>query len=182
MRVRRYFGFVDLCGFTRFTDAHGDEEAVAILTGFRTLVREVASEFGVRVAKWLGDGAMFVSTEPEPLVAALVELERRIEVEGASLPVRAGMAGGEVILFEGDDYIGSPVNLAARLCDGAHPGEVLVEADLAAFAPPAVDLRPVGSREFPGFVRPVHVVQLSVYATTDLAVVPGPALAAELAS
>jgi class 3 adenylate cyclase len=92
------------------------------------------------------------------------------------------MAGGEVILFEGDDYIGSPVNLAARLCDGAHPGEVLVEADLATFAPPAVDVRPVGSREFPGFVRAVHVVQLSVYATTDLAVMPGPALAAELAS
>ena len=34
-----------------------------MLTGFRALVREVASEHGVRVAKWLGDGAMFVSTE-----------------------------------------------------------------------------------------------------------------------
>ena len=56
MRVRRYFAFVDLCGFTRFTEVHGDEEAVAVLTGFRTLVRFIASEHGVRVAKWLGDG------------------------------------------------------------------------------------------------------------------------------
>ena len=56
MRVRRYFAFVDLCGFTRFTEVHGDEEAVSVLTGFRTLVRYIASEHGVRVAKWLGDG------------------------------------------------------------------------------------------------------------------------------
>jgi len=63
MRVRRYFAFIDLCGFTRFTEVHGDEEAVAVLTGFRTLVRFIASEHGVRVAKWLGDGAMFVSTD-----------------------------------------------------------------------------------------------------------------------
>src|SRR5262252_3412858 len=62
MRVRRYFAFVDLCGFTRFTEVHGDVESVAVLTGFRALVRDIASEHGVRVAKWLGDGAMFVST------------------------------------------------------------------------------------------------------------------------
>src|SRR6266511_2001578 len=77
MRVRRYFAFVDLCGFTRFTELHGDEEAVAVLTGFRTLVRDVASEHGVRVGKWLGDGAMFVSTDGPALTTALIELDRR---------------------------------------------------------------------------------------------------------
>ena len=30
MRVERTFAFVDLCGFTRFTDTHGDEEAVDV--------------------------------------------------------------------------------------------------------------------------------------------------------
>ena len=35
------------------------------------------------------------------------------------------MARGPVILFEGDDYIGTAVNLAARLCDIAAPHEVL---------------------------------------------------------
>ena len=38
MRVERSFAFVDLCGFTRFTDAHGDEQAVAVLTRFRAAV------------------------------------------------------------------------------------------------------------------------------------------------
>src|ERR1700716_870863 len=56
MRVRRYFAFVDLCGFTRFTEVHGDEEAVAGLTDFRLLVRDVAARPGVRVGRWLGGG------------------------------------------------------------------------------------------------------------------------------
>ena len=78
MRVRRYFAFVDLCGFTRFTEVHGDEEAVAVLTGFRTLVRFIASEHGVRVAKWLGDGAMFVSTDGPALAVRLPARAERL--------------------------------------------------------------------------------------------------------
>jgi adenylate cyclase len=168
MRVNRSFAFVDLCGFTRFTDAHGDEESVAVLTGFRACVREVSSEYGVRVAKWLGDGAMFVSTEPWQLVAAVVELEHRIDVAGGALPIRAGMAGGEVILFEGDDYIGGPVNLAARLCDAAEPNEVLASADLAEFKPTWTEARPGGTRSVPGFVQPVKVVLVSLPVTAEL--------------
>ncbi len=168
MRVTRYFAFVDLCGFTRFTDAHGDEESVAMLTEFRSCVREVASEYGVRVAKWLGDGAMFVSTEPWQLVASIVELEHRIEVGGGALPIRAGMAGGDVILFEGDDYIGGPVNLAARLCDAAGPNEVLANANLAEFKPEWAEARPGGTRRVPGFVQPIPVVELSLSVTAEL--------------
>ena len=161
MRVARYFAFTDLCGFTRFTEVHGDQEAVAVLTGFRAVVREVGSEYGVRVAKWLGDGAMFVSTEGGASISALVDLKRRAE-SAVALPIRAGLAGGAVILFEGDDYIGGPVNLAARLCDDAAPGEVLASADLEEFVPGDVDVRPVGSRTVPGFVHPVAVVALSL--------------------
>src|SRR5438034_8957132 len=114
MRVRRYFAFVDLCGFTRFTEVRGDEEAVAVLTGFRTLVRFIASEHGVRVAKWLGDGAMFVSTDGPALAAALLVLDERAS-DAVVLPIRAGFSGGVVILFERDDYSRGPVNLRSRL-------------------------------------------------------------------
>ena len=41
-----------------------------------------------------------------------------------------GLAAGNVILFEGDDYTGGAVNLAARLCDLAQPLEVLATADV----------------------------------------------------
>ncbi len=161
MRVLRYFAFVDLCGFTRFTEVHGDQEAVAVLTGFRSLVRDIASEHGVRVAKWLGDGAMFVSTDGPALAAALIALDRRAD-DAVNLPIRAGVSGGDVILFEGDDYIGGPVNLAARLCDVAAPGEVLASADLAEFVPEEGDVRSVEPRMIPGFMQPVGIVAVSV--------------------
>jgi adenylate cyclase len=161
MRVRRYFAFVDLCGFTRFTEVHGDEEAVSVLTGFRTLVRYIASEHGVRVAKWLGDGAMFVSTDGPALADALLELDQRAS-DAVDLPLRAGVSGGDVILFEGDDYIGGPVNLAARLSDVAAPGEILATADMAEFVPDGGEVRVVEPRLVPGFMQPVTIVAVGV--------------------
>jgi len=169
MRVTRSFAFTDLCGFTRYTDAHGDEQAVAVLGEFRSLVRDVGQEFGVRVAKWLGDGAMFVSIEPWHLVAMIVSLQARVSGWGIALPLRTGAAHGEVILFEGDDYIGGPVNLAARLSDIAGPGDVLVAADLVPHAPEWARARMVGSWSIPGFVRPVEVASLTASTTPTLA-------------
>jgi class 3 adenylate cyclase len=37
-----------------------------------------------------------------------------------------GISSGLALLFEGDDYIGTAVNTAARLCDAAEPFEVLI--------------------------------------------------------
>ena len=63
--VRRNFAFIDLCGFTSLTDEKGVGEAVMALSTFRSVVRERAGWRGVRVAKWLGDGAMLVA-DPGP--------------------------------------------------------------------------------------------------------------------
>ena len=65
VRVDRWFAFVDLSGFTSFGDEFGDDESVRVLTLFRGAVRQVATDFGVRIAKWLGDGCMLVSVEPD---------------------------------------------------------------------------------------------------------------------
>ena len=59
----RTFVFVDLSGFTNYTAAFGDDAAGRMLSAFRTIVREVASERGVRIAKWLGDGCMIVAVD-----------------------------------------------------------------------------------------------------------------------
>ena len=158
MRVRRAFGFIDLCGFTSLTSAHGDEEAVTHLGAFRLAVRETCSRRGVRVAKWLGDGAMLVCVEEAPLVAAVLELEHRIS--GSSLALRAGVTVGDVILFEGDDYIGNAVNLAARLCDMASPHEVLASCEMPPFAPDWVQCVDLGERPVRG-VGQVRIVELS---------------------
>ncbi|MGH9089466.1 MAG: hypothetical protein ACRDYZ_15390 [Acidimicrobiales bacterium] len=135
MRVVRHFAFIDLSGFTALTHSEGDERAVAVLAAFRAAVREVCSRRGVRIAKWLGDGAMLVAVEPTPLLAASLEIERATELDRLTVPVRVGACSGEVILHEGDDYIGNPVNVAARLCDMAAGGTVLVEASLAEHLP-----------------------------------------------
>ena len=160
VRVHRVFGFVDLCGFTALTEARGDEEAVGVLAEFRVVVRKVGSHRGVRVAKWLGDGAMLVAVEAGPLVAAVLEIEERMDECNSLLPLRAGLAAGDVILFEGDDYIGSAVNLAARLCDLARGHEVLASPELAATAPQWVTATPAGPVYVPGFAHAVPVVHL----------------------
>jgi adenylate cyclase len=164
MRVDRAFGFMDLCGFTRFTDAHGDEEAVDVLTRFRAAVRETASDHAVRVDKWLGDGVMLVSTDDDRLVQAALALSTCAESNEVPLPMRMGLAAGAVILLEGDDYVGSAVNLAARLCNAAAPNETLATMRLAAAVPPWAGAVPVGAIEVPGFVQPVEVARIEGHA------------------
>lgn len=160
MRVRRTFAFVDLSGFTAFTEIQGDDEASQVLAGFRMSVRDVASTHGVRVAKWLGDGAMLVGVDDRALVAAVVDLAARLESSDCPLPVRIGVSGGDVIVFEGDDYIGGAVNLAARLCAVAAPGELLATKDAAALAPDGCGVAEVAPRPIPGLSGPVPLMQL----------------------
>ena len=161
VRVERSFAFLDLCGFTRFVSARGDDEATSVLAGFRGWVRGIASRRGVRVAKWLGDGAMVVAVEPAPLVAAILETEARLDDGSSALPIRAGMATGAVILFEGDDYIGTPVNLAARLCDVAGPRQVLAVPELLPACPPWAAPGEPHQLSIAGFPSPVDVVRLT---------------------
>src|SRR5205823_160035 len=126
--VTRTFAFIDLCGFTDFSDSHGDDAAVAELVNLRASVRAAAPLFGVRVDKWLGDGAMIVGVESEPVVAAVAAICQR-GLETSELSMRAGIATGPVIILEGDDYVGRAVNTAARLCDRAQAGQILASSE-----------------------------------------------------
>ena len=126
-RVHRSFGFIDLSGFTDFVDEYGDQAALTELQHLRGAVREVAPMFGVRVEKWLGDGCMLVGVDNEPVVAAVVAIQQRYLLNSA-LELRAGIATGDVLLLDGDDYVGQAVNLASRLCDNAGADQVLADA------------------------------------------------------
>ena len=129
------------------------------LIALRNTVRTVTSRLGVRVDKWLGDGVMLVGVDCEPLVDAVAAVSAGHSRRGR-LALRAGVACGRVILLEGDDYVGSAVNLAARLCDRADADQILAaEAGLAlpefVVRGRAVDLA------IPGFSEPVSVVALA---------------------
>ncbi len=161
MRVPRTFVFVDLTGFTNYTAAFGDDAAGRILGAFRTLCRETASEQGVRIAKWLGDGCMIVSTEQLYAISFALELENKSAEVCAPLALRVGIASGHALLFEGDDYIGSAVNMASRLCDAAGPFEVLMPTMQIERLPQGVIATPHGEVELRGFPGAVDVVELS---------------------
>lgn len=167
--VHRTFAFVDLCGFTEFVERRGAREAIRVLSDFRQNTREVTGRRGVRAAKWLGDGVMLVGVETGPMVATVVELTARHA--DTDLGLHAGMASGSVLLFEGDDYIGQPVNLAARLSDLAGRDEVLADADSATLAPAWVDVGMSRTRHIGGIGRVEGITELSLAAGVRL---PGP--------
>jgi adenylate cyclase len=149
VEVDRSFAFVDLCGFTAYTESNGSAVATQLLASFRLAIRDTSSRRGVRIAKWLGDGAMIVGVEPQPVLELLLEIEHR--AAESSLALRYGVTFGKAILFEGDDYIGSVVNLSKRLCDAAEPHEILVGPGVATYCPPWGVVCHVGEVPIKGF-------------------------------
>lgn len=159
----RCFGFVDLCGFTAFTERNGDERAVLVLAQLRAALREASARRGVRVVKWLGDGAMLSSTMIDAVAALVVELDVRMSTALPSLAVRGGMDWGPVIMFEGDDYIGRAVNVAARLCDHARPHELLATNAVASSPlPPWITVQPTSPAAIRGFDSKVDYCRISL--------------------
>ncbi len=162
MRVQRTFAFIDLSGFTALTAAHGDEHAVEVLERFRTKVRKICSRRGVRIAKWLGDGAMLVGVESAPLLSAILEIQAAPDHSFAPVAVRCGASIGSVILLEGDDYIGHAVNVAARLCDLAGPGTVLATPGVVGHIPPWSTATDRAGVMVKGLEHPLPLVELSL--------------------
>jgi adenylate cyclase len=163
VRVRRTFAFVDLSGFTALTETEGDERAVRVLAVFRSTLREICSRRAVRIAKWLGDGAMLVSVESKPLVAAVLEMKFAADSVAEPMAVKCGITMGPVILLEGDDYIGHAVNVAARLCDLAPGHEVLALSEVVSELPPWGTAQSSDEISVRGLEQPVRVVRLDVH-------------------
>jgi class 3 adenylate cyclase len=67
-----------------------------------------------------------------------------------------------VLVFEGDDYVGTPVNLAAKLCDLAEPQQFLAPAVLGEACPIGIEAHPVGDRRVPGFRELISLVAIDI--------------------
>lgn len=167
--LNRAFVFVDLCGYTAFMKKEGPEKAAQTLAVFRAILRDIAVRRDIRVAKWLGDGAMLVSVEPAHATALAVEIVSRFE--GSELPLRAGVAYGPVLLFEGDDYLGEAVNLASRLCDLAKPGGTLCGPEVVNYHPEWVKVGGHHKVDVPGLGNGKEVVSMVL---ADGVALPGP--------
>ena len=171
--VDRAFAFLDLCGFTPFIATRGEHAAIDAITRFRSLTRDIAVRRGVRVGKWLGDGAMIIGVDVGPTIATAAELIARYECH--PLALRGGLAHGDVLIIDGDDYIGRPVNLAARLCQNARPGELLAFGYQASALPGWVTVLGKRSVSLRGIGRLPHVQQLGILPDVELPALTTPA-------
>jgi adenylate cyclase len=121
--------FADLVGFTRLGAEIPADELGSVAGRLAELATETL-ETPVRLVKTIGDAAMLVSPEPQPLLDAALGLVAAVDEEGDDFPLlRAGMAGGSAIA-RGGDFYGHPVNLASRVTGIARPSSVLVTEDV----------------------------------------------------
>jgi class 3 adenylate cyclase len=126
--------FTDIVGSTELTQRLGDRAALDIVDLHDRLVRDALERTGGREVKHLGDGLMAVFVAPDAAIycASDVHAALRDPAHRTVEPprVRVGIAAGEPIERNGD-FFGSTVQLAARLCTQAAPGQTLVSASVA---------------------------------------------------
>jgi adenylate cyclase len=164
--VEATFCFVDLEGFTAFTEAQGDEDAADVATRFAELTRSVLAP-GDRLVKTIGDAVLVTSPAADAGVA-LVERLLTVAAQEHGFPaLRAGLHHGGAVTREGDVF-GAAVNLAARVAAEANAGEVLGTEPVAIAARdrgiPVAELGPVSLKNVRGTV-PLFSLALVVGAT-----------------
>lgn len=170
----------DLRGFTAFTANTSSKRVIAILRQYYDAVGKAASACGGTIKDQAGDGVLILVGAPIPFAdhaQRALELARQIRDVGIALSqewsndemqlgVGVGVASGfaTVGVIGGAsrlEYtaVGSPVNLASRLCSEAAHGEVLVDtrtAELVANATPQAALHTGDTLRLKGFALPIQ--------------------------
>jgi adenylate cyclase len=146
--------FLDITGYTRLTEERGDEAAAELAARLTPLVQRPAERHDGKVVKWLGDGVMFHFREPTGAVVAALEMVDAISAAGLP-PAHVGLDTGPVV-FQGGDYFGRTVNLAARIGERAAPGQVLVTQEIVdRVATDGLAFEPIGAVELKGVSEPL---------------------------
>lgn len=142
--------FIDLTGFTRYTEEEGDMEALDVVENFVETV-EATMPPEATIVKTIGDEVMVVSSDPASLTEWAVELMDRFPVRPQP---RVGIHYAQAVYRDGD-YFGTHVNLVHRVVSRAHAGEVLV-TDRVSEALRGRDLQcePIGEVSLKGFPEP----------------------------
>jgi class 3 adenylate cyclase len=174
--------FLDLRGFTAFTDSAEPEEVIAVLGEFHAAMGALITEYQGTVPHFAGDGILIFFNDPLPIPEPrrhaarmalamqqrFLPLRERWSRMGYELHLGIGVAHGYATLgavgYEGRwDYsaIGSVVNLAARLCGEAHGGEVLIDRRARAGLEDAFAIAERGALTLKGFAHPVPVFVLT---------------------
>jgi class 3 adenylate cyclase len=173
--------FLDLRGFTSFTDRADPEEVLQLLRAYHATLGRTVDEFGGTLEHFAGDGVMMFFSDPFPvdrpaeravrmaiaLQKAFTPIAQAWEKLGHDVGLGIGIAQGEatlgVIGFEQRwEYaaIGNVPNLAARLCGAAGAGEILLDAQVEQEITSIAYTDPVGPLKLRGFFQPVPAFRL----------------------
>src|SRR3954466_14424166 len=173
--------FLDLRGFTSFTDRADPDEVMELLREYHATLGRIVDEYGGTLEHFAGDGVMIFFSDPLPIdrpaeravrmALALQEAFTPIAEAWAKLGHEVGLgigiAQGEatlgVIGFEQrweHAAIGNVPNLAARLCGTAHAGEIILDAQTERDLAHVADTDLIGPLNLRGFQQPVAAFRL----------------------
>jgi adenylate cyclase len=148
------FCFVDLTGFTRFTEEEGDEEALDLIERFVESV-EATLPGEATVVKTIGDEVMIVSPEPVSLTEWAIGFLGLFQERPQP---RVGIHYGDAVYRDGD-YFGTQVNLTHRVVARALGGEVMVTREVAEACADSeyLHFEPIGEVALKGFPNPIEL-------------------------
>ncbi len=168
--------FVDLRGYTAFTETAEPEEVMGVLREYHAAMGALIGEYQGTVERFAGDAIMIFFNDPIPVPnpveqavrmalamhAKFAECAKGWRKRGFDLNIGIGIANGYATLgcigFEGRlDYgaIGTVCNLASRLCGEAQAGQTLLSQRALAAVDDLVRMEEVGALSLKGFHRPV---------------------------
>ena len=168
--------FLDLRGFTAFSDSAEPEEVMEFLRHYHAEMGQLVFKFEGTLERFMGDGIVIIFNDPIPCEdhaqhATLMALEMRDRVKelrgawlkkGYNLDLGVGIAAGYATLgtmgFEGRmDYgtVGNLPNLAARLCAEAKGGQILTDQKTMSRLEPAFEAEAIEQLSLKGIARPV---------------------------
>ncbi len=160
------FMIADVRGYTSFTQTYGDAAAARLASAFADICRDIVQRHEGCLVELRGDEALSTFRSARSAIAAAVELQNRFVQEATSdadmpLLVGIGLDVGEAVPVQGG-YRGGALNLAARLCSLASPGEILASQTVVhlAGAVDGVHYENRGETRLKGLRDPVPVVKV----------------------
>jgi DNA-binding SARP family transcriptional activator/class 3 adenylate cyclase/ABC-type glycerol-3-phosphate transport system substrate-binding protein len=170
--VIRTFLIADLRGYTRFSDSRGDDAAAALAERFVSVASERVEMHAGTIVEVRGDEILAVFDSAREALRAAVDLQEAASSEQllAGLGLGVGIDAGEAVPL-GTGFRGRALNMAARLCARARPGEVLVTPELVHLAGAVDDIRfdDRGPVRLKGISKPANILAVSRPTTSQQA-------------
>ncbi len=157
--------FTDLVGSTQMTHERGDYGAQEVVRAHNAIVRSALAAHHGREVKHTGDGIMASFSSAANAVRSAAEiraaLKKHNSVEDAQpVRVRIGLNAGETVQEE-DDFFGTTVQLAARVCDKADEGEIFVTDNVQELCKgQGIRLKDAGKYEMKGVPHPMTLYKV----------------------